>query len=393
MNHDRKPKKQPRHTADDPAGSWLTVEVDTGALTHNMTELRRLVAQPTRLMAVVKANAYGHGLLLASRAFLAGGADVLGVHSWAEAHGLRLAGLDCPVVVLGPVNASEAAQAATSRVDITTASLSALAWAAECGQELRVHLKVETGVNRQGLTETEMPQVLALLAANSQLKVVGLSSHFADIEDTTDHEFARSQMERFQEYQNILAQAGMKSLETHMTCSAATLLWPGVHGGMARVGISAYGIWPSRETLVSFRQGGGNKIDLKPALTWKCRVSQVRNVPAGETVGYGRTWKAMADTTIAVLPLGYSDGWPRALGGRTHVLVRGYRAPLVGRICMNLCMADVSRIDGVQAGDEVVLLGRQEDELITAEMLADHLGTIAYEIITLPGDTWNRVSS
>ncbi len=392
MNRDRKSRRQPRHTADDPAGSWLTIEVDSRALNHNMTELRRLVAQPTRLMAVVKANAYGHGLLVASRAFLAGGADVLGVHSWREAESLRLAGLDCPVIVLGPTNSNEAGKAAAAKVEITAASLPAIAWAAECGQELRVHLKVETGVNRQGLTEVEMPQVLEDLATHPQLKVVGLSSHFADIEDTTDHDFARSQMERFAVYRDILDQAGMKSVETHMTCSAATLLWPGVHGGMARVGISAYGIWPSRETLVSFRQDAGTTIDLKPALTWKCRVSQVRHVPAGETVGYGRAWKAMTDTTIAVLPLGYSDGWPRALGGRAHVLVRGYRAPLVGRICMNLCMVDVSRVPGVQAGDEVVLLGRQADELITAEMLADHLGTIAYEIITLPGDTWNRVS-
>ena len=393
MKHGRKTKKQPKLTADDSALSWLTIEVNGEALQHNMQELRRLVAHPTRLMAVVKADAYGHGLLIASRAFLAGGADVLGVHSWREAQELKNAELHCPIVVLGPVNAHEAGQAAELNVEITAASLPALSWAAECGRQLRVHLKVETGVNRQGITEAEMPEALEILNSAPQLNVVGLSSHFADIEDTTDHDFARSQMQRFEHYQKLLEQSGMSSLETHMTCSAATMLWPDVHGGMARVGISAYGIWPSRETLVSFRQGGGNNIELKPALTWKCKVSQVRQVPAGETVGYGRSWKAMADTTIAVLPLGYSDGWPRALSGPGHVLIRGYRAPLVGRICMNLCMIDVSRIPGVQAGDEVVLLGRQGDDLITAEMLADHLGTIAYEIITLPGPTWTRVST
>jgi alanine racemase len=386
-------KRLPRLTADDPAGSWLTIEVDTGALTHNIKELRRLVAPPTRLMAVVKANAYGHGLLLASRAFLEGGAEVLGVHSWLEARHLREGGLDCPVLILGPVGQEEASLAAAAEVEITVASLPALAWAAGCGRIVRIHLKVETGVNRQGVTESEIPQVLDILKASPQVKLVGLSSHFADIEDTTDHGYARTQMKRFEGYRHLLQQAGISPLATHMTCSAATLLWPSVHGDLARVGISAYGIWPSRETLVSFREVREQKIDLRPALTWKCRISQVRTVPMGETVGYGRSWKAMADSIIAVLPVGYSDGWLRAFGGRAHVLIGGYRAPLVGRICMNLCMADVTCIPDVQAGDEVVLLGAQGDEVITPEMLAGHLGTIAYEVLTLPGDTWNRVSS
>lgn len=393
MKQDYTVKRQPRQPVDDSAGSWLTIEVDSQALTHNMKELRRLVAHPTRLMVVVKANAYGHGLLLASRAFIKGGAEVLGVHSWLEARQLRQGGLNIPVVILGPVTMEEAALAAASDVEITVASVAAAKWAAQCGNPVRIHLKVETGVNRQGVTEAEIPEIMELLNTNPQVNLVGLSSHFADIEDTTNHDFAHLQMKRFEGYRKLLDESGEKSLETHMTCSAATLLWPGVHGDLARVGISAYGIWPSRETLVSFREVSKNKIDLQPALTWKCRISQVRNVPAGETVGYGRSWKAMADSRIAVLPVGYSDGWPRALGGRGYVLIAGYRAPLVGRICMNLCMVDVSCIDGVQAGDEVVLLGRQGDEVITPEILADHLGTIAYEVLTLPGDTWSRISS
>ncbi len=404
MNRERNIKRQLRPTGDDNsstlnrgfsedlAEAWLTIEVNKEALTHNMMELRRLVAQPTRLMAVVKADAYGHGLLIAARAFLAGSADALGVHSWTEAWQLRADGLQCPIIILGPVNGHEARKASAADIEITVASLPALYSAAQCEQKLRIHLKVETGVNRQGLTELEMPEVINFLASKPQLEVVGLSSHFADIEDTTDHEFARSQMKRFQQYGFLLGQAGLTDLTSHMTCSAATMLWPGIHGEMARVGISAYGIWPSRETQVSFRQSGDHKIELRPALTWKCRISQIREVPAGQTVGYGRSWKAMVDTTIAVLPLGYSDGYPRALGGRGHVLIQGFRAPLVGRICMNLCMVDVSSIPEVQANDEVVLLGRQGEEVITAEMLADQLGTIAYEVITWPGQTWTRVS-
>ena len=390
MKQDGQTKRLPRPTVDDSDGSWLKIEVDTSALTHNIQELRRLVSPPTRLMAVVKANAYGHGLLLASRAFLAGGADLLGVHSFSEALMLRQDGFDCPVIVLGPVNRQEAVLASQYEVEITVSSLAALGWAAQCDHDLRIHLKVETGVNRQGVTEREIPEVLDVLNSNPQLKLVGVSSHFADIEDTTNHDFARVQMNRFENYHGLLEEAGTGPFETHMTCSAATLLWPSVHGSLARVGISAYGIWPSRETLVSFREVGDVELDLRPALTWKCKISQVREVPAGETVGYGRTWKAMTNSTIAVLPVGYSDGWPRSLGGRGHVLIGGYRAPLVGRICMNLCMVDVTCIPNVAAGDEVVLLGRQGDEVITPENLAGHLGTIAYEVLTLPGETWTR---
>lgn len=392
VNDASRARTQPRPTADDREGAWLTLEVDTGALTHNIRELRRLLADPARLLAVVKAEAYGHGLLLASRAFLAGGADILGVHSWAEASRLRDAGLTVPILILGPVGPGEAAAAAAAGVDITVSSLPALSWAAAAGQDIRVHLKVETGVNRQGFTEQEIPAVREFLRDHPQLQPVGLSSHFADVEDTTDHGFARRQMERFREFRRDLAGVLVPAAIEHMTCSAATLLWPEIHGGMARVGVSAYGIWPSRETLVSFRESGRSPVDLRPAMTWKVRISQVREVPAGQTVGYGRSWKAMTDSRIAVLPVGYSDGLPRALGGRTHVLVGGYRAPLVGRICMNLCMADVSNIPGVQAGDAAVFLGRQGDEVITAEMLAEHLGTIAYEILTLPGPTWSRVA-
>ena len=376
-------------------GSWLTIEVDRGALVHNIGVFRGLVAPPIRLMAVVKANAYGHGLVIAAEAFLAGGADLLGVHSLAEAEDLRAAGFDCPLLVLGPLTGVQALRAAELQIDVTVSSLAAARETA-AGLEkspaiLRVHLKVETGVNRQGLREDELDRVLEILGTIPAIRLVGLASHFADIEDTTDHAFARRQMARFADYRRRLAESGHGDLAVHMSCSAATLLWEQTHGDIARVGIAAYGVWPSRETRVAVRQENRPDVELRPALTWKCRVSQVRRVPAGETVGYGRTWKAMTDSLVAVLPVGYSDGWPRALSGRAHVLLRGKRAPLIGRICMNLCMADVTHVPGVQAGDQAVLLGTQGDEVVTAEMLADQLGTIAYEVLTLPGPTWRRI--
>jgi len=342
-------------------------------------------------MAVVKADAYGHGLLIASQAFLAGGADILGVHSLAEAAGLRDGGITAPILVLGPVNLPEAATAADLDVEITVASLPACRAAAYSRAPVKVHLKVETGVNRQGLVESEIGEAVAILGDSAELEGVGLSSHFAAIEDTPAHGFAKVQMKRFDGFGDMLSAAGLNDLAQHMSCSAAVLLWDRSHRAIVRVGISAYGVWPSRETLVSVRQRGREEVSLESAVTWKVTISQVRPVLAGETVGYGRSWKAMTDSRVAVLPVGYSDGWPRALSGRGYVLIHGRRAPLVGRICMNLCMVDVTHIPAAAAGDAAVLLGRQNEETITPEVLADHLGTIPYEVLTLPGSTWTRI--
>ena len=355
-----------------------------------MRVFRDLVPAPVALMAVVKADAYGHGALCAARAFRAGGADILGVHSVAEAEELRAGGQDGRIIVLGPALAGEVRRAADLSVELTVASLAATEAVAAAACPARIHLKVETGVNRQGLVEAEMAPALAQLAERPDVAVVGLSSHFADIEDTTDHSFAETQMARFAAYRAGLRDLGLIDPEVHMSCSAAVLLWDRAHADIARVGVSAYGIWPSRETRVSVRQRGREEARLEPALTWRVRVAQVRTVPAGETVGYGRTWKAMTTSRIAVLPVGYADGWPRALSGRAHVLVRGRRAPVVGRICMNMCMVDVTHVPDAAAGDDAVLLGRQGDEVITTEMLADQLGTIPYEVLTLPGRGWTR---
>lgn len=379
---------QPKATA---ADAWLRIEVDTGVLRANLAEFRRLVHPPASLLAVVKADGYGHGLLLAAGAFLAAGADWLGVHSVAEAERLRRAGVTAPILVLGPATAAEAAAAAGLGCDLTVSSLPALQAAVSAGGG-RLHLKVETGVNRQGIVESELAAALDLFARAPAVRLVGVSSHFADIEDTTDHTFARRQQDRFEAWLARLSAAGCGDLMRHMSCSAAALLWPQAHRDLVRVGISAYGIWPSRETRVAAALAGRQEVVLRPALCWKVRIAQVRDVPSGETVGYGRTWLAPVDSRVAVLPVGYADGYPRALSNRAHVLIHGRRAPLCGRICMNLCMADVTRIPAAAAADEAVLLGGDGDDRITVEQMADWLGTIAYEVLTLPGAAWQRLA-
>ena len=381
------------HDATSPlADHWLRIDVDTAALRSNMAAFASLVRPPARLLAVVKADGYGHGLEIAARAFLAGGATWLGVHSLPEAERLRTAGVTAPVLVLGPAPTAEAARAADLDCDLTVGSLAALADAVAAGRG-RLHLKVETGVNRQGIVEAELDAAMAMFAGAPQVRLAGLSSHFADIEDTTDHGYARRQRQRFDAWDAALAGRGHQDLIRHMSCSASTLLWGESHRDMVRVGIAAYGLWPSRETRVSARASGREDLPLRPAVTWSVRVSQVREVPAGDTVGYGRTWLAADDSRVAVLPVGYADGYPRALSSRAHVLLHGRRAPICGRVCMNLCMVDVSRIPGVAAGDRAVLLGGQGDDAITAEQMADWLGTINYEVLTLPGTTWRRVET
>lgn len=373
---------------------WLRIVVDRAALRHNMAEFRRHVPGSARLLAVVKSDAYGHGLLTAASAFLEGGADMLGVHSAREAQLLRKGGVAAPILVLGPLDRDGALLAGRLGVEITVPSVSgahaASAAASAIDRDLRVHLKVETGVNRQGIVEDELDDVLEILSGEPNVHLVGLSSHFADIEDTTDHAFAHAQSDRFKRWRAELAGRGVADPCVHMSCSAAAILWPDAEAGLVRVGISGYGIWPSRETLVSARDRRVVDLDLKPAISWRCLVSQVRTVPAGETVGYGRRWKAPVESRVAVLPVGYADGYPRALSGCAHVLLGGMRAPVVGRICMNLTMVDVTHIPGVESGDEAVLLGRQGDEAVTAEDLAGWLGTIPYEVLVMPGGSWAR---
>ena len=373
---------------------WRRLVIDQGALQHNMSCFRAHIPAASKLMAVVKANGYGHGLLPAAYAFLSGGADWLGVHTLEEAEALRGQGIDAPIVVIGPSTSAEAQAASALNVDITVPSLElariAVAGLTDNGPEARIHLKVETGVNRQGIVEAELDDVLAVLEGSSRIRLTGLSSHFANIEDTTDHRYAHSQRERFEAWATLLAERGHTDLIRHMSCSAAAVLWPDAPLDMVRVGVSAYGVWPSRETLVSARAAGTGDLDLRTAMSWRVDVSQVRTVLAGETVGYGRAWKAPVESRIAVLPVGYADGYLRALSGNAYVLLHGQRAPLVGRVCMNLCMADVTHIPEAQAGDEAVLLGSQGNEIITTEHMASWLGTIPYEVLTLTGETWTR---
>jgi len=364
------------------------IEVDAGRLADNIAGFRRLVGPEVLLAPAVKANAYGHGLVEAARAFLGGGADWLCVNSTFEAERLRAAHVDAPLYLLGPLAPgradAEAALATGCRVVVpNVATLDALAAAASADRPARVHLKIETGTQRLGL-EPQQALALALRVGDlPHVQVEGACSHFADVEDTTDHAFAQSQRDRFDAFVDAAGQAGVEFPMRHFSNSAATLLWQEVWYEMVRLGISAYGMWPSKETQVSAAAQKRNEaIRLAPALTWKTRIHQLRIAPAGAFVGYGRTYRCHQDTRLAVLPVGYYDGYDRGLSNAAHVLVRGHRAPVRGRVCMNMTIVDVTHVQGVSEGDEVVLLGRQGEEEITAARMAQWAGTIHYEVTT-----------
>jgi alanine racemase len=245
-----------------------------------------------------------------------------------------------------------------------------------------MHLKLETGNERQGLREPEALVLAQRIHASPHLTLEGVASHYANIEDTTDHSYARGQLERFRGFLAELRRAGIEVPLPHLSNSAAVILWSEEHRAMARVGIAAYGMWPSNETLVAALLAGRRNVTLRPALTWKTRLAQVREVPRGACVGYGLTYQTTAPARLAVLPVGYYDGYDRGLSNVAHVLVRGQRAPVRGRVAMNMTMIDVTHVDGLSLDDEVVLLGDGGGAQVTAEQMAAWIGSINYEVVT-----------
>ncbi|MEO1082912.1 MAG: alanine racemase, partial [Acidobacteriota bacterium] len=340
--------------------SWL--EIDAVAYRHNLSFLRGSIGPDVELSAVVKSNAYGHGLEAIARLAADGGADSFCVHSLEEALDLRRLGFGQDILVMGHIPLDRLGDAVAHNLRMVVYNPETLwrlgALAHDVGVRPRVHLKIETGTHRQGVDGDELDALVDMIGQHPQIDVEGAYTHFADIEDTTDHSYARDQLGRFQDALARLAARGVEPRCRHAACSAAAVLFPETHFDMARVGISQYGFWSSKETHLSYEHRHGDGGGPRPILTWKARISQVKSIARGASVGYGRTWRATRDSRIAILPIGYSDGYDRAFSNAAHVLVRGRRAPVRGRVCMNLTMVDVTDIPDVQLEDEVVLLGR-----------------------------------
>lgn len=360
-----------------PYRTWL--EIDKTAIVHNLAEIKRIIHPRVKIMAVVKANAYGHGLIEVARLAQKAGAEWLGVDSVEEGVILRKADLNLPILVMGYVLKKDLEQATSNNLSFAVYNLETIFELSKRNLPAKIHLKIETGTMRQGIFLKDLSSVIGLIKKSSHIKIEGIYTHFANIEDTADHSFAKKQLQEFKKALKI-AKENSVSPVAHTACSAAAILFPETHFDMIRLGLSMYGLWSSPQTFVSAKNLKKSLI-LKPALSWKTKIAQIKKVKAGTPIGYGLTEKTSQDTKIAVLPTGYWDGLDRKLSSIGNVLIGGRRCKIMGRICMNMCMVDINHLPDVSLEDEAVFLGKQEQEQITAEEIAQKIGTINYEII------------
>lgn len=350
-------------------------EIDLSAIAHNLAEIKKKTSQATKILAVVKANAYGHGDSTVS-SFLAGKrVDYFGVAIAEEGLKLRAAGIRKPILVFTLPQRDQIESFFHSDLEPTISSIEdARALDRVAGRLKRtidVHLKIDTGMNRLGVKTGALDSFLAALAPLRRIRFKGVYTHFATA-DEKDKTFSLQQFELFQKSLQTLRHHGIQPEIVHCANSAAILDLPQTHCGMVRPGLCLYGYFPSRTAAQS--------LQLRPAMSVTTSVALVKTIDAGESVSYGRRFIASRKTKIATLPIGYADGYSRLLTGRTSILIHGMRFPVVGTICMDMLMADVGNAD-VEAGDKATLLGRENGQEITAWELADRIGTIPYEIL------------
>jgi len=352
-------------------------EIDLDAIAHNAAVLKARARARAELMVAVKANAYGHGAVPVSRAALEGGATRLAVHRVEEGIELRRAGIAAPILIMGyslPAQSEQVVQWDLTPTVNSQPQAEALSRAAVArGKRLPVHVKVDTGMGRYGLLPEEVVDFWRYLSTLPGLFLEGLYTHFATA-DSADKRVTRRQFATFMEVVRALETAGFTIPLKHVANSAATLDLPEMALDMVRCGIALYGLRPSDEVEPA--------VPLLPALALKSRVARVRTLPTGHGISYGHTYVTTRPTRVALVPVGYGDGYHRLLSNRGAVLIHGRRAPILGRVCMDQFVVDVSHIPDVRLHDEVVLIGQQGEERITAEEVARWAETINYEVTT-----------
>jgi len=352
-------------------------EIDLEAIAHNIKMIKAHLGGSVGLMAVVKANAYGHGVVPVAQTALAAGAEWLAVNRVEEGLVLRQAGIQARILVLGyclPVQATAVVEYNLTPTVTTQATAIALADRARLlDRPFPIHLKIDTGMGRFGLLPEEVIDFARALQDFPSIQLEGMFSHFAAA-DEADSTFSRQQLQVYREVVVALEATGISLPLKHLANSAAGLVLPETHYHLVRLGIAMYGLPPSLEI--------NWPVSLRPAMTLKTRLARLRVLPAGASVGYGRTYIAPTPTPIALAPVGYGDGYPRLCSNRGAMLVRGQRAPIVGRVSMDQTSLDVSGIDNVMQDDEVVVFGRQGEAEITADEVAAWAETINYEIVT-----------
>ncbi len=370
--------------------TWI--ELSASALRENYRRIAEFVA-PAQVMAVLKSDAYGHGLSQVG-AILKDQVASYAVDRVEEGIALRNVGVTGQILVLGYTeNAEKLTQAIEANLDLAISSFEQLEQLHFTTQDkggtepVHVHLEVETGLYRLGIPETDLGRVIQLLQGQTRIQVRGLFTHFANVEEELDEGFPKEQRACFSRISEQFKAAGFSIPQQHMACSAAGLVFDASRFDCVRLGISLYGLWSSE--LVRERvQATPEFLGLRPVLTWKTIVAQVKSVPAGASIGYARSERTDRPTQIAILPIGYYDGYPRSLASKGVVVIQGVRCRVIGRICMNMCMVDVTHVPGpIAPGAEVTLIGPGID----AEELAALSGTIHYEFVTRLASTIPRL--
>jgi alanine racemase len=359
----------------DPSSCRAVCRIDLGALRHNLSEIRRAIGPGIAVCGVVKGDAYGHGAVPVATALEAAGIEHLAVASLEEALELRRAGVTVPVLIFGGVRPDRAREAARERLAVTVwsaATARTLAAALDPEEPLDVHVKVDTGMHRVGALADDLSELITALRAGP-FRIAGTMSHLA-CADEPGHPSVPPQIAAFASALQTMDARGVQPGLRHLANSAGAVEWPSARYDMVRAGIALYGGTPS--------PGLAGRLDLRPVMSLQTRVVQVKTIPAGDCVGYGHTFAATRPTRLAVVPVGYAIGYPRALSNRGEVLVRGHRAPVVGIVSMDHVTIDVTDVPSVAEGDLVTLWGTDGTQLLDVMDLGARAGTIGYELLT-----------
>jgi len=355
---------------------YKTVRLDN--LAQNIREVRRITKPETIIMAVVKANAYGHGATMASKTFLENGAERLAVATLTEAMELRRAGFDAPILILGYTPAYQSGEVVEYDVNPTVYTYKhaeALSKAAIAqGRVAKIHIKLDTGMGRIGFLHTEKStREIVKISQLPSLEIEGIFTHFA-VAEFQDKKYTREQFMKYMRTVEELEERGVSIPIKHVSNSAAIIDLPEYNLDMVRPGSILYGMYPSDEV-------DKEKVELRAAMTLKAKISNVKTVPKGTGISYGLTFSTDKPSRIGTLPVGYADGYSRALSNRAEVGIKGSRAPVVGRVCMDQCMVDLTDVEGAKMGDEVVLIGDGGDNTPRAEDVAKWMGSIYAEVV------------
>jgi alanine racemase len=357
------------------------IVISRQALLHNLRQFRTL-APKSQIMCVVKSNAYGHGSYQVA-SVVEEMTDWLAVVNLDEALWLRGMGISKPILVLSYYDSSQIAEAIKKNISLVvydrTQAEELNRTARKLKKLVRVHVKIDTGTSRLGIMPDQAAEFVEYLNSLKNLEIEGIMSHFAASEE--DSEFTKQQLDKFKQIVSRLNLPQARKPILHIACSAASLLQKDSRLDAVRLGIGLYGLWPSLEAKSQMLKLDP-KFELRPALSWKTKIIQLKQLPAGSFIGYGKSYQTQRDTLLAVLPVGYFEGYDRGLSNKAEVLIAGQRCKILGRICMNLTMVDVTDAQKVKVGDEAVLIGKQDKEEITADELAEKIGTINYEVVT-----------